>query len=127
VLVGVAGGGQRPQRQPAQVDLVAVAQALVREGPVPGGGGQHRGAVVVRELHGAGEEVGVQVGVGGEGHRQPVPLGGGPQGPQVPARVDGQRPAVAQVDEVGAVAQSLVDERNQVIVGEAHHVLQVPR
>jgi hypothetical protein len=37
----------------------------VVEGAFAGGGGEHRGAVVVRELPGAGEEVGVQMGLGG--------------------------------------------------------------
>ena len=59
------GGGQGAQRQPAEVDLVAVAEAAVVEGALPGGRGEDLRAVVGGELAGAGQEVGVQVGVGG--------------------------------------------------------------
>lgn len=127
VLVGVSGGGQGPQCQPAQVGLVAVGERGVREGAVSGGGGQDGRAVVGGELERAGEEVGVQVGVGGVRDAQPAPLGGRAQGAQIPARVHRQGASVAQVDEVGAVAQPLVDQRYQVIVGEAHQVLLLSR
>jgi hypothetical protein len=41
-----------------------------------------------------------------------VPLRGGVHRAQVPAGVDHQRSAVADLDEVAAVAQPAVDERN---------------
>lgn len=81
----------------------------------------------MRELDGAGEEVGVQVGVGRVRHPQAPPSGSGPQRAQVPARVHCEGASVAEVDEVGAVSQPLVDQRYQLIVGEAHQVLQVTR
>ncbi|MCM4083149.1 hypothetical protein LXN57_36920 [Actinoplanes sp. TRM88002] len=58
------GGGQRAQGEPAEVDLGAVIEAGVVEGALPGGRRQNPGAVVVRELAGAGQEIGVQVGLG---------------------------------------------------------------
>jgi hypothetical protein len=114
------GGGQRAQRQPAQVHLVAFVEAGVPEVAVAGGGGQHGRARVVGQLNRAGEEVGVQVGVRGERHGEPAPLGRGAQRAQVPARVHGEGTAVAQIDEVGAVAEALVEQRYQAFVGEAH-------
>ena len=66
VLVGVPGCAQGPQPQPAQVDLVAVAQPGVGERPRPGGRGEQVRAVGAARSTGAGEEVGVQVGVGRE-------------------------------------------------------------
>jgi hypothetical protein len=124
VLVGVAGGGQRAQGKAAEVHLVAVGQRGVREGSVAGGGGEYGGAVVGGQLHRTGQEVGVQVGVGGEGHREAASVGGCTQCPQIATRIDGQGPSAAEVDEVGAVAQTLIDQRYQVIVGEAHRILQ---
>ena len=50
VLIRVPRGRQRPQRQPAQVDLVAVHQPAVRVLPVPGGRGKDGRAVLGREL-----------------------------------------------------------------------------
>ncbi len=123
VLVGVPRRGQRAQRQSAEVGLLAVGQAPVIEGTVPGGGGEDRGAVVVAELDGAGEEVGVQVRVGRVRHGQTTPPGRRVQGSQVTAGVHGERAAVAQVHEVGAVAQPVVDQRNQMIVGESHRAV----
>ncbi|MFG2025948.1 hypothetical protein [Streptomyces sp. NPDC048825] len=52
---------------------------------------------------------------------------GSAQGAQIPARVHRQGASVSQVDEVGAVAQPLVDQRCEVIVCEAHQVLLVSR
>ncbi len=122
VLVGVPGGGKRAQRQPAEIDLVAVTQPPMCEGTASGRGGEHGGAGVVMELDGAGEEVGVQMRVGREGDRETTPFRCPAQGAQVAARVHGQGAAVAQVDEVGTVSQALVDQGYQVVVGEAHHV-----
>ena len=81
MLVGVPGGGQGVQGQSVEVDLVAVAQCPVVEGTPASGGGEDGRVVVGGELACAGEEVGVQVGVGGVGHPQPVPVRGGPQCP----------------------------------------------
>jgi hypothetical protein len=45
VLGGVPGSGQHPQREPAQVDLLAVLQAPVGEAQPAGAGRQDLGAV----------------------------------------------------------------------------------
>ncbi len=121
MLVGVPRGGQRPQRQPAQVDLVGVAQATMVEPAPAGRRGQHHRTVGGGKLAGAGQEVGVQVRVGGERDGHTAPGGGGPQRPQVPRRVHRQGPAVAEVEQVGAVAQALIDQRDHLIRFDTHH------
>jgi len=73
------------------------------------GGGQERRAVS-SELRAAGDVVGVGVGVCGERDRQAdtggvVALFGGQAG-----GIDDQRGAVTQVDEVGGVTETFVDE-----------------
>ncbi len=123
MLVGMPRRGQRAQRQPAQVGLVAIGERGMREAAVAGGGGQHRRAVIGCELQCPGEEVRMQVGVGDEGHGQAAPAGLRAERAQVPAHVHGQGPAVAEVDQVGAVAQPRIDQRDQVIVRETHRVL----
>jgi hypothetical protein len=71
VLVGVPRCGHRDQPQPAEVDLVAVVQPAVRELAPARGRGEHLRCVVMSQLGGPGQEVGVQVGVGGEPDPQP--------------------------------------------------------
>ena len=88
VFIGVPGGGQGAQGEPAEVDLVTVAQTAMRERTSAGHRRQDRRPVRGGELGRAGEEVGVQVSVGGVGHRQPTPVSDRPQCPQVPRRVD---------------------------------------
>ena len=105
VLVGVTRGSDRAQGEPAEVDLLAVLEPAVRELPPTGSRGEHLGAVGGRELHGAGEEVGVEVGVGGVRDGQAPGLGGPAQRAEVAARVDGQGAAVAEVEEVRRVAE----------------------
>jgi hypothetical protein len=51
----------------------------------------------------------VQVGVGRPRHLQAAPGGCRPQRPKVAWRVDGKGPSVADVEQVGAVAQAVVD------------------
>ncbi len=113
VLVGVAGGGEGAQSEPAEVDLVAVAQPDVVELAAAGGGGEDGRAVGGGEVEGAGEEVGVQVGLGRERDAETGRGGHLPEAAQVAAGVDGQRPAVAEVDQVGAVPEPLVDHGDQ--------------
>jgi hypothetical protein len=110
VFVGVTGGRHRAQREPAQVDILTVAEREVRELPPAGGGGEDRRAVPGGELERAGEEVRVQVGVGGVRDAQPSALGRGADGPQVPAHVDRQGPAVAEIEQVRRIAQPLVND-----------------
>jgi hypothetical protein len=52
------------------------------------------------------------MGVGRRDHAEPVPLRRGVDRAQIPTGIDHQRPAVADTDEVAAVAQTAVDERN---------------
>jgi hypothetical protein len=98
MLVGMAGRAQRPQPQATEVDLVTVAQAAVGELAVPGRRSQHPRAFGRRQLPGAGQEVRVQVRVGGERDRQPPASRGIGRRAQVEAHVDHHRPAVAEID-----------------------------
>ena len=112
------GGGQRPQRQPAEVDLLSVMESPVLEDAVPGGGGQNL-CPFGGELSAPRDEVGMQVGLGAVGDTEPS----GGRGAQVRGRVafgiDDQRPAVAEVDDVGGVPQAFVDHGEDE-VGRAH-------
>ena len=114
VLGGVAGRGQRAQRQPAQVDLVAVVQAAVCRTRVTGRRGEHRRAVVgaelVRRRTGSRRAGGCPPRTRSAARAAPRP----PHRPQVTARVHDQGPPVTEVHQVGAVAQALVDQRNQI-------------
>src|SRR6185312_826470 len=111
---------ERPQRQPAKVHLVGVGQRSVRERAAPLRRGQHCRAFVGGQLRRAGQEVSVQVRVGGERHPQAPPGRGRAQGAQVAGGIHGQRPPVTQVGEVRGIPQSLVDQRNQLVTGVAH-------
>ena len=73
MLSGMAGRRPGPQRQAAQVDLIPVRQPPVTEGTAPGRGREDLRAVVGGQLHRPGQEVGVQVRIGGERDLQPVP------------------------------------------------------
>ena len=110
----------RGQDQSTEVDPVAVAQTLMLVPALTGCRGQHGCGLVVGEVAGAAEEVGVQVGVGDEPDPQPRTASRGPRRAQVAGRIDHERAAVAQVDHVGAVAQALVDHRRQEAVGFSH-------
>ena len=76
VFVRVTGGHQRPQPEPAQVDLVAVRQPGVWKLPPACRGREDGRAVGGGQVERAGEEVSVQVRVGREGHREPVARSG---------------------------------------------------
>ncbi|GAB3975769.1 hypothetical protein GCM10029978_060760 [Actinoallomurus acanthiterrae] len=54
------------------------------------------------------------------GDVQAAPPHGGVQGTQIPTGIDDQGAAIAKVEEVGAVAQSFIDQRYQVVLGETH-------
>ncbi len=62
------------------------------------------------QLPAAGDEVGVKVGLGGRGDAQAPLLGLGQIGAGVAARIHDQGAPVAQVHHVGAVAQPLVHQ-----------------
>lgn len=69
----------------------------------PGRRGQHDRTVGGSQLPGAGQAVGVQVGVGGERDGDSPPGGVALQRPQIPRRINGQGSAVTEVEQVGAV------------------------
>jgi hypothetical protein len=79
----------------------------VTEGAAAGRGGQDLRAVVGGQLRRPGQEVRVQVRVGGEGDRQPVAAG---RRPQVPRRIHRQCPPVTQAGEVSRVPEPLVHD-----------------
>ena len=56
----------------------------------------------------------MQVGVGGERHRQPALGCGRVHRAQITADIDDQGPSVTQIHQVGRVAQALIDQRNQI-------------
>jgi hypothetical protein len=92
----------------------------VRELPAAGRGRKHGGSVVDAELVGTGQEVGMQVSVGGVPDAKATPLGGGADRAQVTARVDDKSSTVAEVDEVGAIAQSRIHQRHYVRLSHDH-------
>ncbi len=110
VLRGMPGRGQRPQRQPAQIDLLAAAQLLMTERQSGTSGGEQPRAEA-GQLPAAGDVVGMHMSVGGEGDPQPVPGGQAEIGTGVAARVHRQGQAVGHLRQVGAVAQALVGQR----------------
>jgi len=110
VLGGVAGGLQGAQSQPAEVDLVAVTEPQVVEGALPGGRGEDLRTVIVSELPGAGKEIGVQVGLGRVRDPQTPLRRGSVDGTQVQGRVNREGTAVAEVEQVGTIAQPLVNQ-----------------
>jgi hypothetical protein len=111
VLGRVTRGGQHPQGQPAQVDLLAVLQAAMGKAKPARPGREDLGAGRGGQFPAAGQEVGMQVGLGRVGDLEPPPPGRLQIGGGVAGRVDDQRPAVAQFDHIGAVAQAFVDDR----------------
>ena len=111
VLGGVPRGGQHPEGEPAQVDLLAVLQAAMGEAEPARARGEDLGAVGGGQLPAAGQEVGMQVGLGGVGDLEPPPAGQLQVRGGIPGRIDDQRPPVAQLDHIGAVAQAFVDDR----------------
>ena len=110
MLVGVTRRRPGAQHQPAQVDLVAVAQATMRKGTIPGRRRQHDRVIGGGELHRAGEEVGVQVGVGGVRDCEPASGRQLADRSQVACGVDRQGSAITEVDQVGTIAKAHVDQ-----------------
>ena len=109
VLGGVTRRCDRPEVQPADVELVAVAETAVRPlhpGRLRGEHGRTEGG----QLAAAGEEVGVQMRLDRVGDRHPRSFGGGQIRRGVSRRVDDQRAAVTEVEQVRRVAEPFVDE-----------------
>ena len=105
----MAGGGERLQGQATEVDLVLVGQAAVGERSAASRRREHL-RPVGGQLNAAGHEVGMQMGLGAVNHPEAVLGGSGVDGTQVAAGVNGHGASIAEVDQVGGVAQPLVDQ-----------------
>ena len=124
VLGRVPRRGQRPQREPAEVELVTVADVRRRSATRrrPGRPRSRRRAASSRlpETKSACRWVSTANAIVDAGAVAPPPgtaLGSA-------GRVDDERPAVAEVDQVGGVAETLVDERDR--IGCARHLACIP-
>jgi hypothetical protein len=106
----VCPGVASAQGQAAKIDLGPVAEAPVRELGVPRGGGEHLRALR-GQLATPGDEIGMQVGLRHVGQAQPAIGGRGQVRGRITLGVDHERPPVAQVDEIGGVAEPPVDDR----------------
>ncbi len=103
MLGDVAGRGQSSERETSEVDVVAILQSAVGVSRGSRAGGQSLGPPRLQQLPAAGDEVGMEVGLGGEADRQPTAL----RSRQVGAGVAGSTTrgaAIVQVDEVRGVA-----------------------
>ena len=103
------GVARAAQGQPAEVHLLAVGHAADGELVAAGTGHEQLGAGHAK-LSSAGHEVGMQVRLHGVGDLEPAPVRLGQVAGGMAGRVDHQAAAVAEVHEVGRVAQALVDE-----------------
>jgi len=109
VLGRVTRGGDGAQAKAAEAEFVAVVEAAM--GPLEAAGSRsEHGRAPGGELAAAGEEVGMQVGLDGERDGQAGAFGRGQVRGGLACRVDHEGAVVTEVDEVGRVAQSLVDE-----------------
>jgi hypothetical protein len=81
---------------------------------------QHHGVVGGRELDRTGQEVGMQVSVGGVGDLEPVPSSDFAKRSQVARGIDRQRSTVTRIDEVRTVAEPLIDQRLDRHPGDTH-------
>ncbi len=106
----MARSGPGPQGQPTQVHLVAVRKPTVTEDPPSGRGREDLGAILGGQLQCPGQEVGMQMRVSRERHRQSLPRRGRPHRPQVPRHIHRQRPPIPQVHQVGRVPQALIHD-----------------
>ncbi len=111
MLRSVARRGEGFQGEAANVEAFPGQQTVVGVLQAGGAGGDHLGAPG-RQLSAAGDEVGVQMRLGRSGDAQAPSLCLGQVGTGLASRVDHQGAAVAEVNQVGAVAQPLVDEGN---------------
>ena len=108
------GGVQGLQGEAAHLDGLPVGEAGVGEAAGADRGGQHGGALNLGEFGDAGDEVCVQVGFHRVGDAQSAPGGLGAYLSQVAFRVHNEGAAVAEVKQIGGVAQSLVYDGDQI-------------
>src|SRR5207302_1734159 len=109
VLERVPRRRQRAQRQPSEVEFLTIVETAVRERALALRRRQDL-RTVCSKLPAAGEEVGMQMRVGCERDIQLMAPRGLNVWSRITRRIDDQRPAITEIDEVRAVAESLVDE-----------------
>jgi hypothetical protein len=107
------------QHQPPDVDLVTVAHRLVVERELCAGRCDDLRSSGVRQLRGAGDEVSVQMGFGGDADAKAAPAGGVQIRTRITAGIDDQRRPIAQRHQPARVAQSLVADRNDLQHGHS--------
>ncbi len=111
MIRGVAGSGEQLQGQPTKVHVLAVFHTGVFEcQPCRCHRDDLRSGV--RQFTGAGHEVGVNVCFHRKGQADILPLGPAQVRAKVTLRVDDRGAAVAQIDQVAGVTQTLVDDRH---------------
>ena len=116
----MAGGGERLEGQAPEIDLFLVGQSAVGERAAAGRRREHL-RPVGGQLNAAGHEVGMQMGLGAVNDPEAVLGGSGLDGTQVAAGVNGHGASIAEVDQVGGVAQADIDQGDDGDV--AHRVL----
>lgn len=104
----VAGSGQRPQRQPTEIDLGVIGQRLVRELQATRDRSHDRRATGGK-LVAARHEVRMQVGLERVRDLLAAPIRLGQVGHGVTGRVQHEPTPVAQINKVRRVTQTLVD------------------
>ena len=77
---------------------------------MPAGARDENGRPKASKLAAAGDEIGVEMGLEAVGQAKAVPLSGTGVRGDVAGRIDHKTSAVAESDEIGRVAESLVDE-----------------
>src|SRR6202011_5223845 len=106
----VAWGGKGPQRQAPEVQFVPIAEVPGRIFELSGSRGNYLGTDGT-ELVAARYKGGVQVGLYRVSDREPSVFGDFEVGAGISRWIYNQSAAVAQIDHVGRVAQTLVHER----------------
>ena len=96
MLGGVTRGGEGPEPQAAEIDLVAVTEALVGQFQPPDGRSEHMGAEG-GQFAAAGDEVGVEMGFDRVGEVESAAFGFGEIARWVARWVDDKRSAVAEI------------------------------
>ncbi len=119
----VAGGGQRFEREASEIHGLPRNQPVMRMAEPRAARREHSGTPC-RQLSAAGDEVGVEMRLGRRRERQAPPLRLGEIRADVAHRVDHHGRSVAQVHQVGTVAQTLVDQGHD--VGGAHRGRRQP-
>src|ERR1700730_2881672 len=110
MFLGVPGRRDRPQREPAELDLISIADAAVRKLAAAQGRTEHR-RPVSGEFPASRNEIGVQMRLGCVSNLEAEPLGHLRVERRVAGRVDHERASIAEGDEIRLMPKSLVDNR----------------